>query len=42
MPLDLESLFTLSYGLYILTSRKGDRVSGRISNAAVQVNDTPP
>ena len=42
MPLDLESLFALSYGLYILSSRKGDRVNGQISNTVMQVTGTPP
>ncbi len=39
---DLESLFTLSYGLYILSSRKGERVNGQISNTVMQITATPP
>ena len=40
--LDLEALFTLSYGLYIVTSHKDGRLNGQISNAVMQVTDTPP
>ncbi|MHC5053701.1 MAG: rubredoxin [Planctomycetota bacterium] len=40
--LDLGALFTLSYGLYIVSSRSGDRLNGQISNAVMQVTDTPP
>ena len=39
---DLEALFTLSYGLYIVTSHEGRRLNGQISNAVMQVTDTPP
>jgi len=40
--LDLGALFTLSYGLYVVSSRSGARVNGQISNAVMQVTDTPP
>ena len=40
--LDLGALFTLSYGLYIVSSRSGERMNGQISNAVMQVTDTPP
>ena len=40
--LDLEALFTLSYGLYIVTSHKDGRLNGQISNTVMQVTDTPP
>ena len=40
--LDLQALFTLGYGLYIVTSRKDGRRNGQISNAVMQVTDTPP
>ncbi len=40
--LDLGALFTLGYGLYIVTSHKDGRLSGQISNAVMQVTDTPP
>lgn len=37
-----ESLFTLGYGLYIVTSHKDERLNGQISNAIMQVTDSPP
>ena len=37
-----EALFTLGYGLYIVASRKDDRLNGQISNALMQVTDSPP
>lgn len=40
--LDLQALFTLSYGLYVVTSHKNGRLNGQISNAVMQVTDTPP
>lgn len=40
--LDLGALFTLSYGLYVVSSRSGERLNGQISNAVMQVTDTPP
>ncbi len=40
--IDLQALFTLSYGVYVLSSRKGDRVNGQISNTVMQVAGTPP
>ena len=40
--LDLHALFTLGYGLYIVTSRKDGRRNGQVSNAVMQVTDTPP
>ena len=39
--LDLGALFTFSYGLYIISSRSGERVNGQISNAVMQVGRTP-
>ena len=32
----------LSYGLYIVTSRDGDRVNGQIVNTVIQVTSDPP
>lgn len=40
--LDLEALFTIGYGLYVVTSHKDGRLNGQISNAVMQVTDTPP
>jgi len=40
--IDLESLFNLSYGMYIIASKKGDRLNGCIVNTAFQVIPEPP
>jgi ferric-chelate reductase [NAD(P)H] len=32
----------LSYGLYIVTSQKGDRLNGQIVNTVIQVTSEPP
>lgn len=38
---DASALFRLSYGLFILTAREGDRDNGCIINTAAQVTDSP-
>ena len=40
--MDPKALFTLSYGLYVLTAREGERHNGCIVNTAQQLTDTPP
>jgi flavin reductase (DIM6/NTAB) family NADH-FMN oxidoreductase RutF/rubredoxin len=40
--LDLESLFKLSYGMCIVTSKKGDRLNGCIVNTVFQLTPEPP
>jgi len=40
--LNLDALFTLNYGLYIVTSHLGERLNGQVSNTVMQVTDTPP
>ena len=40
--LDLESLFKLSYGMCIISSKRGDRFNGCIVNTAFQVTPEPP
>jgi len=42
MSVDLDALLTMSYGLYLVTSRKGERLNGQVSNAVMQVTDSPP
>lgn len=37
-----ESFFKISYGLYIVTSRKGTQYNGYISNTVIQVSSDPP
>ncbi|MFH1731599.1 MAG: flavin reductase family protein [Planctomycetota bacterium] len=39
---DSEALFTLSYGVYVVTSHRGESLNGQISNTVMQVTDTPP
>jgi len=40
--LNLDALFTLNYGLYIVTSHLDERLNGQVSNTVMQVTDTPP
>jgi len=40
--LDLESLFKLSYGICILSSKKGDKSNGCIVNTVFQITPEPP
>jgi flavin reductase (DIM6/NTAB) family NADH-FMN oxidoreductase RutF len=38
----LDALVRLTYGLYVVTSRAGDRMNGQISDALMQVTLEPP
>ena len=40
--MNLQALRPISYGLYIIGSRKGDRINGQIANTVVQVCSEPP
>ncbi len=40
--LDLESLFKLSYGMCILSSKEGEKINGCIVNTVVQLTPLPP
>jgi len=40
--MNLESFFKLSYGLYVITAKDGDNLSGYIANTAFQVTAEPP
>jgi flavin reductase (DIM6/NTAB) family NADH-FMN oxidoreductase RutF/rubredoxin len=40
--LNTKALFKLSYGLYIVTSRKGERLNGQIANTVFQITSEPP
>ncbi len=40
--MNLKALRPISYGLYIIGSRKGDRINGQIANTIVQVCSEPP
>jgi flavin reductase (DIM6/NTAB) family NADH-FMN oxidoreductase RutF/rubredoxin len=40
--MDLKALYKLGYGLYVVTSRKGDKFNGQIANTVFQVTSEPP
>ncbi|MCD6365079.1 MAG: rubredoxin [Planctomycetes bacterium] len=40
--MNLDAMFTLNYGLYVVTSQRNGHLNGQISNAIMQVTDTPP
>ena len=37
-----KALFKLGYGLYVVTSRKGERLNGQIANTVFQITSEPP
>jgi rubredoxin/flavin reductase (DIM6/NTAB) family NADH-FMN oxidoreductase RutF len=37
-----KALHNLSYGLYVISSRKGDRFNGQIANTVFQITSEPP
>ena len=39
--IDNNAMFKLSYGLYVLTARSGEKDNGCIINTAVQLTDSP-
>ncbi|MGB9860200.1 MAG: flavin reductase [Moorellaceae bacterium] len=40
--MDLKALYSLSYGLYVVTSRQNDRFNGQIANTVFQISSEPP
>ena len=42
IPMDKTTLHKLSYGLYIVCSKKGEKTNGQIANALFQVTSEPP
>jgi ferric-chelate reductase [NAD(P)H] len=42
LEVDRKALRDLSYGLYIVTSFKGNRLNGQIVNTVIQVTSVPP
>jgi len=40
--MNVKALHKIGYGLYIVTSRKGDRFNGQIANTLFQVTSEPP
>ncbi len=37
-----KALYKLSYGIYIVTSKKGDKINGQIANTVFQITSEPP
>ena len=42
MAIDSTALWTMSYGMYLVTARAGGRANGQIANAVFQVTAEPP
>lgn len=40
--MDTKALWKISYGLYIVTSKKGERINGQIANTVFQISNEPP
>ncbi len=40
--MDTKVLHLISYGLYIVCSKKGDSINGQIANTVIQVSSEPP
>ena len=40
--MDLKALYPISYGMYVIGSKKGDKVNGQIANTVIQVCSDPP
>ncbi|HEU65620.1 MAG TPA: flavin reductase [Chloroflexi bacterium] len=40
--MNLKALYNISYGLYVISSRKGDGFNGQIANTVFQVTSEPP
>jgi flavin reductase (DIM6/NTAB) family NADH-FMN oxidoreductase RutF len=40
--MDMTALFKISYGVFIVSARKGDEYNGQISNTVFQINSEPP
>jgi len=39
--MNLKALYLISYGLYVVSSRKGDRLNGQTANTVIQVSSQP-
>jgi len=40
--MNLKALYRLGYGLYVVSSRKGDKLNGQIANTVFQITSEPP
>jgi len=41
LPMNFEAFFRISYGLYVVSSSKGEKFNGYISNTVFQVTAEP-
>jgi len=39
--MDLKALYNISYGIYIVSSKKEDRINGQIANTVFQTTSEP-
>jgi flavin reductase (DIM6/NTAB) family NADH-FMN oxidoreductase RutF len=40
--MNLKALHVISYGLYVIGSRKGDRLNAQTANTVIQASSEPP
>ncbi|HDH63366.1 MAG TPA: flavin reductase, partial [Firmicutes bacterium] len=40
--MDLKTLHKITYGLYLVTSKNGEKINGQIANTVFQVTSDPP
>jgi len=40
--MNVKALYKIGYGVYVVTSKKGDRLNGQIANSVFQVTSEPP
>ncbi len=40
--MNLKALYTISYGLYVVSSRMGDKLNAQIANTVFQITSEPP
>jgi len=40
--MNLKALYKIGYGLYVVCSRKGDKLNGQIANTVFQITSEPP
>ena len=40
--MDITTLFDISYGVYVVSSKKGEKYNGQIANVVTQVTSEPP
>ncbi|MBC7342850.1 MAG: rubredoxin [Clostridia bacterium] len=40
--MDTKALHAISYGLYIVTAKKGERLNGQVANTVFQITSDPP